>query len=206
MRLSRDRWRAAWQALGAAPRDAWHAGLLARYAEPHRAYHTRQHLAECLALFDEARHLAQRPAEVEIALWFHDAVYDVHRHDNEAVSADWARTALLDAGGPADVAERVAALVLATRHSVAPATPDEQLLVDIDLAILGAAPARFAAYEAQIRVEYAFVPQPVFDEKRAAILAGFLARPVLYATEPMHARFEAAARRNLAAALAGLKA
>jgi len=197
-------WRAGWQASGAAPHDTLHAELLARHAEPHRAYHTQQHLAECLALFDEFRVLAERPAEVEIALWFHDAIYDVYRHDNEVASADWARTALLDASAAGDVAERIAALVLATRHSAAPATPDEQLLVDIDLAILGAAPARFAEYEAQIRVEYAHVPPAVFFEKRGAILAGFLARPVLYGTPALRARLEATARANLQVAIASL--
>lgn len=204
MRLGLALWRTAWQALGAGANDLLHAALLARYAEPQRAYHTQQHLAECLALFDGFAALAERPAEVEMALWFHDAVYDVHRHDNEAQSADWARRALCDAGAPTAVAERVASLVLATRHSVAPATPDEQLLVDIDLAILGAAPARFAEYEAQIRREYAHVPPAVFNEKRGAILAGFLARPVLFGTEPLRRRFESQARRNLQGALAGV--
>jgi len=204
MSLDLASWRAAWQALGAAPDDALHAALLARYAEPQRAYHTQQHLAECLALCGEFRALAERPAEVEVALWFHDAVYDVHRHDNEAVSAGWARTALLDAGAAADVAGRVEALLLATRHSVAPATADEQLLVDIDLAILGAASARFAEYEEQIRVEYGFVPLAVFNEKRGAMLAGFLARPALYGTAALHSRFEAAARANLRQAIASL--
>ena len=61
--------------------------LLAAYAEPQRHYHSTQHLAECLHGFETVRHLAQRPAEVALALWFHDAVYDVQRHDNEAQSA-----------------------------------------------------------------------------------------------------------------------
>ena len=204
MTLTAARWQAAWQALGTAGREDLHAELLARYAEPHRAYHTQQHLRECLALFDEVRGLAAHPAEIEIALWFHDAIYDVRRHDNEVRSADWARDALLDAGVTHDVAGRVEALVLATRHSVAPQTADEQLLVDIDLAILGAAPARFAEYEAQIGVEYGHVPQPLFNQKRGEILAGFLARPVLYGTDAMRARFETAARRNLQHALAAL--
>lgn len=194
----------AWTTLGARGGEALQAELLARYAEPHRGYHTRQHLDECLALSGEFGHLAERPAEVEIALWFHDAIYDVNRHDNEALSADWASQALLGAGAAAEVAARVAALVLATRHSVAPDTSDEQLLVDIDLAILGAAPARFAEYEAQIRIEYAHVPVEVFNEKRGQILAGFLARPVLYGTPALRERFEAPARANLQAALKAL--
>jgi predicted metal-dependent HD superfamily phosphohydrolase len=196
----------AWASVGAGDGKLLQAELLARYAEPHRAYHSQQHLGECLTLFGEMRGLAERPAEVEIALWFHDAIYDVHRHDNEALSADWARKALLGAGAAAEVAERVAALVLATRHSVAPATPDEQLLVDIDLAILGAVPARFAEYEAQIRIEYAHVPVEVFNDKRGAILAGFLDRPVLYATPALRQRFEAQARANLQAALGAMRA
>jgi predicted metal-dependent HD superfamily phosphohydrolase len=204
MSLDLARWQASWQALGATPDGALHAELLARYAEPHRAYHTQQHLAECLALFDEHRLLAQRPAEVELALWFHDAVYDVHRHDNEAASAAWASAALRGGGADAEVADRIAALVLATSHSVAPATPDEQLLVDVDLAILGAAPSRFAEYEAQIRAEYSFVPPVVFAEKRGAILAGFLARPQLFGTPALRVRFEAAARANLQSAIAAL--
>ena len=197
-------WRQAWQALGAGGGETLQSELLARYAEPHRAYHTQQHLSECLALFEELRHLATHPDEVEAALWFHDAIYDVHRHDNEALSADWARTAMLEAGAAAEAATRVHALVMATRHSVAPQTADEQLLVDIDLAILGAAPPRFAEYEAQIRREYAHVPQDVFTAKRGEILAGFLARPVLYATPALRERLEATARANLRSAIAGL--
>ena len=196
------RWRQAWTAAGAKGGEALYAELLTRYAEPHRAYHTQQHLAECLALFEEFRAHAERSAEVEIALWFHDAIYDVYRHDNETLSADWARSAMLEAGASADACERVAALVLATRHSVAPQTADEQLLVDIDLTILGAAPARFAEYERQIRVEYAHVPQDVFNAKRGAILAAFLARPFIYGGSAFRDRFEAAARFNLAQALA----
>jgi len=191
-------------ALGARGGETLQTQLLACYAEPHRAYHSQQHLDECLGLFSEFAHLAVRPAEVEVALWFHDAIYDVHRHDNEALSAEWARTALRDAGAAAEVAARVAALVLATRHSVAPQAADEQLLVDIDLAILGAVPARFAEYEAQIRFEYGHVPVAVFNEKRGAILAGFLARPRLYGTPALRERFEAPARANLQAALSAL--
>ena len=114
------------------------AALLARWAEPHRRYHTPQHLHECLALFERDRALAEHPGEVAIALWFHDAVYDTARHDNEAASADWASRVLLQAGAAPDVAARVHALIMATRHSEVPATADAKLLVDIDLAILGA--------------------------------------------------------------------
>jgi predicted metal-dependent HD superfamily phosphohydrolase len=178
--------------------------LLARYSEPHRKYHTLQHLAECLAHFEASRHLAEQRAEVEIALWFHDAIYDTRRHDNERQSADWMRAILQSHGAAPAAVQRVDELIMATCHSALPVTPDAQLLVDIDLSILGALPQRFAEYEVQIREEYAFVPEDVFRQKRGEILRAFLGRPFIYSTAHFQAALEARARDNLRQAIAGL--
>jgi predicted metal-dependent HD superfamily phosphohydrolase len=193
-----DRWTSDWHALGTSPpslpiRDA----LLARYAEPHRAYHTLQHLEECFAQLDRSRDLATQAGEVAIAVWFHDAVYDTHASDNEVRSAVWASEVVREAGGAGDVAERVRGLILATRHESEPAAGDATLLVDIDLAILGAGESRFAEYEEQIRREYAWVPAMLFRATRARILRGFLARPRIYGTPRFHEWYEVRARANL---------
>jgi predicted metal-dependent HD superfamily phosphohydrolase len=198
----RAAWIDAWRALGvAAPDEALLAELLSRYGEPHRAYHTLQHLDECLDALARERSHAERPAEIALALWFHDAVYDVQRHDNEQQSADWAQQALRAAGVADAVARRVHALVMATRHDAQPEDGDAQLLVDIDLSILGAPAARFAEYERQIRIEYAHVPPEVFERRRREILGGFLARDPLYLTASVRARLEAQARLNLQQAI-----
>lgn len=175
--------------------------LTAAYEEPQRKYHTLQHLTACLALLSQYRHVAVEPAEVEAALWFHDAVYDVTAPDNEARSAAWAVEALSAAGvAPARVA-RVRQHILATRHAALPQGQDQQLLVDIDLAILGADHARFAEYEIQVRAEYAWVPEPLFRQKRAEVLAEFLARDPIYNTAPLRDALERQARENLAGSL-----
>lgn len=178
--------------------------LVARYAEPHRRYHTLQHLAECLAHVETVRHLAEHPGEVEIALWFHDGIYDTQRHDNERQSADWARAVLESHGAAPATVERVDELIMATCHSALPVSPDAQLLVDVDLSILGALPQRFAEYEEQIRQEYAFVPELLFRQKRAEILRGFLGRPLIYSTPHFQAALETRARENLRLAIAGI--
>lgn len=198
----RKSWLRAWMGIGArtdgvAVRD----GLVARYSEPHRKYHTLQHLRECLALFESVQDWAVHPAEVESALWFHDAIYDLGRPDNEERSAEWAGAAAREGGVAREVAERIHALVLVTKHTGVPAGADEQLLVDIDLAILGANRDRFAEYERQIREEYAQVPDGQFRQRRRAILGSFLERPRIYSTPHFHDRLEAAARANLRAAL-----
>jgi predicted metal-dependent HD superfamily phosphohydrolase len=195
-------WDDAWAALGATPPSGLLASLLAAYAAPHRRYHTLQHLEECLASAAADAALAQRPAEVALALWFHDAVYDLHRHDNEAASAAWAGAALRAAGAPAAAVERVQALVLATRHDVPTTSPDACLVVDLDLRILAAPPARFAEYEAQIRAEYGHVPDVFFHAKRREVLQSFLDREAIFLTPACRERFEAQARANLQAAVA----
>lgn len=200
-------WQRAWSGLGArgdgrAALDA----LLAAYAEPQRHYHTLQHLRECLAYFDALTNLPPHPHAVEMALWFHDAIYNVKGSDNEARSADWARQVLADAGVEAAAIARVHALIMATCHTAVPQDADEQVLVDIDLSILGAELARFAEYEQQIRREYAFVPGWLFKRKRRAILQGFLQRPHIYSTAQFQQTLEARARENLRAAIAGRSA
>jgi len=198
-----DNWNAAWRALGVASADeALCIELQRRYGEPHRHYHTMQHLGECLAWFEREQALAERPGEVAIALWFHDAVYDVHAHDNEARSAEWARSAMLAAGAQPEAADRVRALVMATRHDAVPEGRDAELLIDIDLSILGAEQQRFDEYERQVHAEYAFVHEAVRLPRRRAILQRFLAREAIYTTPRMHALLELRARANLARSIA----
>lgn len=195
-------WDRAWHGLhaqgqGQELRDA----ILDRYAEPQRKYHTLQHLEECLALFDRVREAAERPAEVEIALWFHDAIYDLKASDNEERSAAWARDELLRGGVQPEVAARIHDLIMATRHTDSPLGGDEKVLIDIDLSILGASAARFAEYERQIRQEYAYVPGFLFRRKRRSILKSFLDRAEIYSTPVLHRELEARARDNISSAL-----
>ena len=95
MIISGEEWRRLWTALGAQTINGGLFNQLVRaYGEPQRHYHTLQHLRECLAHWEAASALARRPEEVELALWFHDAVYDPRRSDNEARSAEWAQASV----------------------------------------------------------------------------------------------------------------
>lgn len=187
-----------WRALGAGHCDeALREDLIARYAAPQRHYHTTQHLAELFALWPLVASDAEHPAEVELAIWYHDAVYDATRSDNEVRSAELATAAMQEAGVPVESRERVESLIMATRHEAVPTGRDARILVDLDLAILGARAERFDEYEAQVRAEYAFVPDVLFRRGRAAVLAGFAEREHIYVTPVLHDRLEEAARANL---------
>lgn len=200
-------WLNAWRDLGVADSPELrrlHRDVLLRYSEPHRHYHTQQHLAECFEKVQDIISLAAHPAEVLVGLWFHDAIYDTQRHDNEQRSADWARSAARELGARAESAERIHELIMFTRHSAEPTGVDAQVLVDADLSILGAQPARFQEYETQVRSEYAWVPEAVFRSTRARILKEFLGRPRLYCTACFRERYEDQARRNLQHSLESL--
>jgi predicted metal-dependent HD superfamily phosphohydrolase len=180
--------------------------LLTRYAEPHRAYHTEQHLEECSKHFQQARELAGNPGAVQLALWFHDAIYDTHSPHNEDQSAAWAVRVLAGVGAPTTLQDSVRDMILATKHNAAPDSHDAALTVDIDLSILGASATRFDEYETQVRTEYAWVPEEAFREARAKILREFLARPRIYSTDFFYDRLEVSARANLQRSVARLGA
>lgn len=205
--LGEERWQAMWQTLGAErPPQNLRQQLLDAYSEFHRSYHTLQHLGECLVGLEQLRDLAERPAEIELALWFHDAVYDPKRKDNEQRSADWASEAVLGADLAPVVAERIVAMVMATRHQSLPVTTDEKILIDIDLAILGASPERFAEYEQQIGREYHWVAEAQRIVTRGRILQSFLDRECVYSSAPFKTLLEQRARQNLRASIAALGA
>jgi predicted metal-dependent HD superfamily phosphohydrolase len=182
------------------------AELVARYREPHRAYHNLDHIADCLEKLDLARPMLRKDEAdaVELALWWHDAVYDAKAGDNEERSAALFRDTANSHRLAAPLAEKVERLILLTKTHAPGPHPAEQAMIDVDLSILGAPPSRFAAYDEGIRREYAHVPEDIWRERRARVLAGFLARPRLFATALFHERFDARARENLSRALGQL--
>lgn len=112
------RWDVTWRALGALPQPATTFDeLVAAYSESGHFYHTLKHLEKCFSHFDLAKRLARIPAEIEIAIWFHDAIYDTRRNDNEENSAIWAENVIRDCGL---LPERIGDLILATKHKVNP--------------------------------------------------------------------------------------
>jgi predicted metal-dependent HD superfamily phosphohydrolase len=183
------------------------ADLEHRYCEPHRRYHTLTHVA---AVLDDAARLAAEVglsvsdrAVVALAACAHDVVYAPRPGRDEQASAAWARAALTACAVPDEVGAQVAAIVLATiSHTADVAVAN--VLLDADLAILAADPAEYARYVDGVRAEYSAVPDADWRTGRAAVLRRLLDRPALFATEPARRRWDARARRNLAAELAAL--
>jgi len=179
--------------------------LQSAYAEKHRHYHTSAHIEACLALFNEHRNAATKPAEIECAIWFHDAIYSPMSKENELKSADWAAQFLRENGCSDETPDNVRSHILATVHNSSVSDPDTQLLVDIDLSILGSDKEMYRSFENNVRREYKWVPPPLYRRERRKILTSFLARKAIYFTLPLREKYENQARINLKEAILGLQ-
>ena len=199
-----DDWVATIRRLGGRPDPAVGAALLARYAEPHRHYHSVEHLRAVLSAVDALAPHADQPAVVRLAAWYHDAVYDPRRSDNEERSARLAESELVRAGLAQVAAGRVAELVRVTvDHDPPVGDADAQVLCDADLAVLSSSAADYERYVAAVRREYAHVDERGWRAGRAAVLRRLLERPALFRTDTARA-WEPAARRNVGQELAAL--
>ncbi|MFP3907724.1 MAG: metal-dependent phosphohydrolase [Acidimicrobiales bacterium] len=175
------------------------AELIARYGEPHRTYHDRAHLSAVLDTVDELAGQPPAPATVRLAAWYHDAIYQ-GRADDEQASARLAEDQLPGMGLAPDQVDDVAAMVRATaRHFDPDADHDTTtaLLLDADLAVLGADPAAYDAYCEGVRAEHPQVDDEAFRLGRLQVVDALLARDRLFLTPAGFDRFEAAARANL---------
>ncbi len=197
-----NRWCDLWRRLGAVgDADAHFARLSALYSQPHRAYHTLDHIEALFAEFDGARQLCERPDEVEYAIWFHDAIYDARREDNEERSADLAAEVAAEIDLNATFAPSIEALIVATKHEEFPTAPDAQLVVDCDLSPLGCSAEQFRENGKLVRREYAWIPEEQYVARREAFLRRFLERPHIYCTGLFRDKYEAQARSNLQSAI-----
>jgi predicted metal-dependent HD superfamily phosphohydrolase len=202
-----DTWREALPAsvpIGVADRSG--GDLLARWAEPHRHYHTVDHLAAVLRVIDEHQDLAPDADAVRLAAWFHDAVYDPRRVDNEEASALLAEAVLPGLLVVPDRTAEIARLVrLTAGHDPAPGDRNGGLLTDADLAILASPPETYRTYTAAVRREYAHMPDAAFAAGRGAVLQNLLGLPRLFHCRDLRERWEEAARHNLGVELTALR-
>ena len=183
--------------------------LSALYRQPGRHYHSLAHIEALLALAREYRTDLADPEAIEAAVWFHDAIYDSRRSDNEARSAALAEEKLASRVDPARLGHIVAIIEATATHALPDlgdeaSNRDAALFLDMDLSILGAPKSAFDSYEAAVRREYAWVDDKAWRSGRAAVLRKFLARPQIFHTQAFRQRFEAQARKNIARSIAAL--
>ncbi|UOQ78600.1 hypothetical protein MUN84_08680 [Hymenobacter sp. 5516J-16] len=184
-----------------ARRTAAFQHLESAYTASDRHYHALPHVRALLDAVDQHAGVVQDMPVVQLAIWFHDAVYNPLRADNEARSADLALEFLQHTTLSVERRQRVAFLIGRTKDHTQPqpATDSDLLLfLDADLQILGAPEADYWQYARQVRQEYRLVPDFMYRRGRRKVLEKLLSTATLYHTPAFRERLDAQARRNLA--------
>jgi len=202
--IASKRFDALWRRAVASPKSLApgevHADLVRRLGGPDRRFHNLDHIRDCLHRFDDVASLLDDRDAVEVALWFHDAVYEPSDGDNERRSAEL----FLASSKGADPAfrRRVCGLILATRHQGESHSNDRRFIEDIDLAGFGAPWKEFMRHGDLLREEFAAQTDEQYHAGQVVFLERLKQRPWFFATDYFRDRYEAKAQENLDGLLA----
>ena len=152
--------------------------LIARYNEPHRHYHNIFHINDMLNISMGCTQ--NNPGIVKFIIWYHDAIYDPTRKDNEEKSAELAIEQLKDHLSSDDV-DYIASGVLLTKHQFSSSllTNDMSLVIDADLYILSHDWC-YTAYARAIRKEYSHLNDVEYIAGRKQFLQKMLCKNSYY--------------------------
>lgn len=199
--MNKARWLALMDKLGFVDNLATFEKLQANYQQRNRHYHNSQHIDAMLRHLDEVSEWVDDPLALELAVYFHDAIYRIFSATNEQDSADMAVDFLTKNSVNETFITKVHDLILVTLHAAVPLQHDERVMVDMDLSILGCSERGYQDFENRVRREYRMIPSFIYRKKRVALLTQFLQRPRIYSHDYCYEKFEAPARINLANAI-----
>jgi predicted metal-dependent HD superfamily phosphohydrolase len=172
--------------------------LASMYSSPGRVYHTLEHIQAMLVWIERLRDNATDLPSLQLACWFHDSIYDPSAGDNEEQSVTYAQRVLSDFALSSKTIDAVSHMILSTKtHWTEDSNTDCHILLDADLAILGAPVLYYDSYVQAIRQEYKWVPEASYKTGRMQVLQAFLSRERIYWTESVHVVLEGQARENL---------
>jgi len=171
--------------------------LIKKYQQKHRAYHNLDHVVDCLHQLDRYKDEIDDIKIIELAIWYHDIIYNPYKKDNEQKSAEASSEFLLRQNANSQLIQKVYDLILSTIHIKPPKNKSEAIIMDIDITILGSSEERYGEYCAKIRKEYKWVPNIIYRKKRKEIMTRFLDRKQLYFTDYFYSSLEKRARFNI---------
>ena len=181
-----------------------YANLVEHYGEEGRYYHNLQHIDDILETVNQLKDLAQDLPVIQLAVWYHDVIYDPWSEENEKHSAEFAQRSLTDLNLPEATVNRAIELILNTINHQAPSGDvDAQILLDADLSPLGSDPADFQRQSEALRKEFSWLPEDQYQLNRQRILRRFLQRERIYQTDQLFSLLEEQAKQNLSESLNG---
>ena len=167
------------------------------YSSPKRYYHDITHITNLLKLWENNKNKLGDEEIVYLVIWFHDAIYDSWKSDNEELSAEMAKEFLIKINYPIYKIDKVVQYILATKTHESNGDSDLNFFLDFDLSILGADETIYDIYAQQIRDEFSFYPNFLYNRGRRKVLNAILEKKSIYKTDEFKALLENQARTNI---------
>lgn len=169
--------------------------VLSRYNERHRFYHTATHIRR---IFEFAQKMnLQLSSTQNLAIFFHDAIYEPSGKMNEENSADLLYTLCYpECEADNEMLKSASSIILATKHHVSDDQETGEVL-DLDLMEIGLDWDRFCYNNRNIRKEFSFVSDEKFNEGRRNFFQSLLEQEHIFNTLPFRNKYEEAARTNI---------
>jgi predicted metal-dependent HD superfamily phosphohydrolase len=171
--------------------------LVKSYQARERYYHDLTHIVNLQKLYEEYKPSLMDTDVVFFAIWFHDAVYNTWKNDNEEKSAALAKTVLSKTNISAERLQKVVDYILATKTHETNGDDDLSFFLDFDMSILGSEETIYDIYTKQISDEYSFYPTFLYNRGRKKVLESFLEKTSIYKTPIFKNLFEQSARANI---------
>lgn len=167
-----------------------------QYKETTRYYHNWEHIKAMIKGLYSYPEEINDTLSIELAIWFHDAIYVPLRKDNESRSAKFFYEQL-SMYLPIERVRKVMSYIEATKSHSKTTDRDLQVLLDLDLAILGQPSAIYQSYSQNVREEFSYVPNFLYKKGRKLVLKNFLDRTTIYQTSFFNEKLEEQARKNI---------
>jgi predicted metal-dependent HD superfamily phosphohydrolase len=174
-----------------------HQQLMDSYSEPQRYYHTLDHIEHCLSLFDNISSKLKSPHALELAIWFHDVIYQPGAANNEQLSADQFMRTTKNRFDDS-LRNTVYQHIMATLHLHSEMNhADTQYMVDIDLSSFGLPWPEFIHDSENLRREMAHLSNEDYCRKQSAFQQALMDRPRFFRSDYFYQNYESQARQNL---------
>jgi predicted metal-dependent HD superfamily phosphohydrolase len=176
--------------------DLW-TEIEVHYTDKKRFYHNLSHLNNLLFQLLQVKDKIENWETILFTLFYHDIVYNSLKSDNEERSAKLAEKRMKQINVPTEFIEKCKSQILATKKHLDNLDLDTNFFTDADLSILGQDNETYKVYFQNVRKEYSFYPDLLYNPGRKKVLKHFLEMDRIYKTDYFYAKFESQAKLNL---------
>ncbi|MCP3933187.1 MAG: hypothetical protein GY705_29305 [Bacteroidetes bacterium] len=166
------------------------------YSSKSRHYHNLEHLENMFSELNKIQSEVENLDCLLFAIYYHDVIYKSTKSNNERQSALTFENRI--AKTSFDKLSECMSQIEATKEHKLSEDNDTNILLDLDLSVLGKSSEEYKKYSESIRKEYHIYPDFMYRKGRKKVLKSILELDFIYKTDFFKQEYENQANQNLA--------